>query len=891
MNEPPKPARLRKDGDPESGAWQRPPAGLFADFGIAKATRYQAGDAVEKAPDGGLRMRENPLPESTPHQPVDPRRNRLNRLRRSRGQAESLDAASGPLAPGPPTAGRRARSPGLPLARERVSFEDFLEGLRRSKDYAGQIVHVEHLPARPAVYAAPQLPLPAALESALRVMGVEQLYRHQAQALDCAREGKSFVVVSGTASGKTLCYNLPVVEQLLADPESHAFYLFPTKALAQDQLKSLRRLVDPVPELSDLVRAGVYDGDTSTHTRRKLRDQGNLILTNPDMLHQGVLPYHARWARFFSGLKFVIVDEIHSYRGIFGSHVAHVLRRLRRVARHYGSDPIFIASSATIRNPAELAEQLFARPVTLVNEDGAPRGPRHFVFWNPPFLDSAKMERGSSNVEATRLFTKLVEEGTPTITFARSRVTAELIYRYSRDELDRRRTGLADAISPYRGGYLPEERREIERRLFSGELRGVVSTNALELGIDVGSLDASLLVGFPTTIASTWQQAGRAGRGLHPSLAVLIAYNDPIDQYLMRHPEYFFSASPEAAVIDPENPHILASHVACAAYELPVTQRDVEWFGDLTPDVARILEEEGQLKELDGNWYWSSTEFPAARAPLRTISDDTFTIVDRPNGNRVLATVDAISAPELVYPEAIYLHEGDTYFVRELDLDQKVASVEKQAVDYYTQPVLDSNLRVNAKVSRRGCLMGESVEMGEGTVSWATVAFRKILFRSLDSIGYKTLDLPRLKLDTQVMWFRPSEPVWMELCRQGRNPVEGLVGLRNLLITVVPLLAMCDRADLGGIIDSSNFGSPHMFLYDRYPGGLGFAEQGYQRFEEALTAARQLLEECVCQGGCPSCVGLPILRPATQQDPDVMHGWPIPEKETTRALLRGLLGS
>ncbi|MBI5836150.1 MAG: DEAD/DEAH box helicase [Candidatus Eisenbacteria bacterium] len=818
----------------DPGSHRPPPENLFADFGLVPATRHD--------------------PASLPNPPGKPR-------------------VSDPRA-----------------ARPSFDFDRFLAELTHRRDYAGQVVHVQRIPPREAAWAEPTAPLPAPLAASLERAGITRLYRHQARAVDLAREGRSLVVVSGTASGKTLCYNLPVLERLMAEPGATAFYLFPTKALAQDQLKALRRLADGAPELGDLVRAGTYDGDTTPHTRKKLRDTGNVVLTNPDMLHQGVLPYHDRWARFYASLRYVVVDEIHSYRGIFGSHVAHVLRRLRRVARHYGADPVFIASSATIRNPSELAEALFGMPVDLVDQDGSPRGPRHFVFWNPPFLDDAKMERRSSNVEGQELFTSLVRDDVQSIVFTRARVTAELIYRYAREALSRDRRDLAEAVSPYRGGYLPEERRDIERRLFSGELKGVVSTNALELGIDVGSLDASILVGFPTTIASAWQQAGRAGRGRHPSMAVLVAYNDPIDQYLMRHPEYFFAASPEAAVIDPENPHILASHLACAAYELPIRPGDDEWFGPLAGEVARILEEEGQLKQLEGAWYWSSTEFPAARTPLRTISDDTFTIVDSGRENAVLATVDAISAPELVYPEAIYLHEGDTFFVRELDLAQKVAYVEKRQVDYYTQAVLDSNLRVTRQGAEREFLPGEMARTGEATVSWATVGFKKIKFHSLDSIGYRALELPRLKLDTQAMWFRPSDRAWLDVVRQGRNPVEGLVGLRNLLITIVPLMSMCDRSDLGGIVDSANFGKPTMFLYDRYPGGLGFAEQGFQRFEDALRAARDLLEECPCAAGCPSCVGLPILRPAQQQDPDVQHGWPIPEKETTRTLLRSILG-
>ena len=564
---------MGKNGSADSGSSRPPGPNLFADFGLTAATRHRAPDAP-----GGAAVRERGAPAGA--------------------------AAAG------------------------HDFDRFLRALAARRDYAGQIAHVERLAPRPARYAEPAEPLPETLRAALRSLAVEKLYLHQARAMDLGRAGRSFVVVSGTASGKTLCYNLPVIERLLGESEAHAFYLFPTKALAQDQLKSLSRLGESAPEIRERVRAGTYDGDTTPHARRKLRDEGNLILTNPDMLHQGILPSHVRWARFFSSLRFVVVDEIHTYRGIFGSHVAQVLRRLRRIARHYGADPVFIASSATIRNPAELARALFGmEDVDLIDEDGSPRGPKHFVFWNPPYLDPARMERKSSNVEGQELLTALVKEDIQAIVFTRARVTAELVYRYAREALLRENKDLADSLSPYRGGYLPQERREIERRLFSGELKGVVSTN-------VGSLDASILIGFPTTIASTWQQAGRAGRGPHPALAELVAYNDPIDQYLMRHPAFFFQASPEAAVIDPENPHILASHLACAAYELPLSDRDREWFGPLAPEVAAILEDEGQLKELDGSFYWSNTEFPAARTPLRTISDDTFTIVDAEKDNQ-----------------------------------------------------------------------------------------------------------------------------------------------------------------------------------------------------------------------------------------------------------------
>ena len=420
------------------------------------------------------------------------------------------------------------------------------------------IAHWQRIAPRPPRHGELTLPLPAALSESLASRGIEKLYTHQVRAIEALRGGLDVVVVTGTASGKSLCYHLPVLERLLADPEATALYLFPTKALAQDQLKGLTRLAAGHPDLVRSLVAGVYDGDTRAATRRKLRDSANVILSNPDMLHQGVLPAHSKWVRFLSRLSFVVVDEMHAYRGIFGSHVANVMRRLARLAAHYGARPRFVLCSATIRNPAELAGRLTGRAVRVVDDDGAPRGEKHFVFWNPPFADAARVERRSSNGEGCALTAGLLEAGGQVITFTKSRVAAELVYRYARERLQRIEPGLEDRIRPYRGGYLPEERRRIEQALFSGTLRGVVCTNALELGIDVGGLDAAVLIGAPPTLASAWQQVGRAGRGGEPSLAVLVAYNDTVDQYLMRHPDYFFGRSPEAAIIDPHNPYILA---------------------------------------------------------------------------------------------------------------------------------------------------------------------------------------------------------------------------------------------------------------------------------------------------------------------------------------------
>ena len=606
------------------------------------------------------------------------------------------------------------------------------------------------------------------------------------------------------------------------------------------------------------------------------------------MLHAGILPYHAKWNRFMKDLRYVVVDEIHTYRGIFGSNVANVLRRLRRVCEHYGSDPQFICSSATIANPRELAERLVGQPFDVVDDDGSPRGAKHFVLWNPPHLDLSKMERRSSNVEGHWLMAQLIADGFQTIAFGRARVVAELIYRYTKDALRRLKPELAGKIRSYRGGYLPEERREIERQLFSGELMGVASTNALELGIDVGSLDAAIIIGFPGTIASAWQQAGRAGRASDESLAVLVGYNDPIDQYLMRHGDYFFRQSPENAVVDPGNKYILSKHLRCAAFELPLTDMDEPLFGELTEPIVHLLEDFEDVKELDGRYYWSSTDYPARSVNLRTISDDTYTIVDVSRENSVMGVVDGVSALELVYPEAVYLHEGETYFVRELDLEQKVAYVEKKEVDYYTQPVLESSIRTG-KPSVSKQWRQTDVFFGDATVTWLTSAFKKIKFYQLDSIGWSNLDLPPFHLETKALWFIPSKDAMDEVRGQGKNPVEGLVGIRNVAISVLPLFSMCDRRDVGGIVESSNTGSPTMFLYDRFEGGLGFVETGYRMIGDLLRGCLELVEECDCADGCPSCVGLPVLRPPIQQDPEVGGTWPIPDKESARLLLNAML--
>jgi DEAD/DEAH box helicase domain-containing protein len=782
-----------------------------------------------------------------------------------------------------------------------MDFERFLRAIQADPNYRGQIAHVERLVARPARYAEPEQPLAAPLPAVLGRLGIERLYIHQARAVDLARDGRDTVVVTATASGKTLSYNLPVLEEWLAHRDRRALYLYPTKALAQDQHKALRRLLDADPDLARGVRCGVYDGDTPQSARRRLRDEAHILLSNPDMLHSGILPYHTRWARFWANLGTVVIDEVHTYRGIFGSHVANLLRRLQRICEQYGSRPRFVCCSATIANPAEHASRLVGRDLALVDDDGSPRGEKWFVLWNPPrhCSDSSEVAgsevRVSSNVEAERLMVALIQRGVPTIAFGRARIVAELLYRYVTDELRRQGSRLADAVRPYRGGYLPAERREIERMLFSGDLIGVTSTNALELGIDIGGLDAAIIVGFPGTVASTWQQAGRAGRGTEPAIVFFVAYSDPIDQFIIRRPQYLLGRSPEQAIIEPENPFILAGHLACAAAEIPLRADDSRYFGPRALAVAEALAEEEQLRaapsqrpDAGPTYFWAQPHQPSHRVGLRAMSDSTYTIVETSNGNQVIGQVDAISAPELVYPEAVYLHEGQTHFVEQLDALNKVAYVRRQECDYYTQAILESLLRVKG-TDRSRDWGGSKLHFGEVDVTWATVAFKKIQFYSMDSLGWGKVDLPPQTLSTTAFWLIPSLAAMERARVAGFNPAEGLVGFRNAAVHLLPLYAMCDKADLGGMVDQMNTGVPTLFLYDRYPGGLGFTETAYDRVEELLQACLQLARECDCHDGCPSCVGLPNLRPPIHMDPDAGGGFPTPHKAATLLLLQALL--
>jgi DEAD/DEAH box helicase domain-containing protein len=765
-----------------------------------------------------------------------------------------------------------------------MQVEQLMEHLLAELGNKGQVLAHRVFAPRGAKFA--DCALPAEVERCVRNLGIDDLYIHQAQAIEAVRRGENILVVTGTASGKTLCYTIPTLEAVLQNPEACILYLFPTKALAQDQLKGINQMVSADGNLSSLVVADTYDGDTPPNRRRTVRDKANVVISNPDMLHSAILPHHTRWMRIFSNLKYVVVDEIHTYRGIFGSHMANLLKRLRRICAHYGASPQFICSSATIANPQELAERLIGEAVTIIDKDGSPRGERHFILWQPPFIDRARIARRSSNVEACDLFTELVKQEVQTIVFTRARIVAELIYRYAREALSQVSSRLATTIMPYRGGYLPEERRAIERQLFNGELLGVTSTNALELGIDIGGMDACIMVGYPGTIASMWQQAGRAGRREQASLVILVPYENPVDQFLVHHDDYLFDAEFERAIIDPQNAYILSAHLRCASFELPLNDEDIAAFGQPAPEIMPILTEAGEVVSLPEGYFWSSTDYPAAEVNLRTMADNTYNIINVAN-DQVIGTVDIMSAYELLYPEAVYLHAGETYFVRKLDTEQKVAYVEKQVVEYYTQAQVETNIRITKMLEEKPPKQFPGrLGLAEVETAWKTVGFKKIRFFTMESIGWAGLDLPKQELSTVALYMTVPPQVLAKISAEGGNPYEGLLGIKNALMAIIPLYSMCDTMDIGGVVEGSNLGQPTIFVYDRYPGGLGFAERAYGDFDRILTATAKLIRDCDCEGGCPSCVGLIRQKAPLHYDPDLDGGPLIPHKELAEKMLR-----
>src|SRR5215204_5997398 len=719
-----------------------------------------------------------------------------------------------------------------------VTWDELLQG--------EELAYRTEIPARRADVVPISDGLHPRVIDSLASLGLNGLYRHQAEAFLAAERGEHLVVSTGTASGKTLAFNLPVLNALAEEPKLRTLYLYPTKALAQDQARSLAEF--KLPRL----RAAIYDGDTPSEQRWQIRKWANLILTNPDMLNVGLLPHHDRWGDVLQNLRYVVVDEAHVYRGVFGSHVANVLRRLRRAAAIYGADPQFLLASATIANPGDLAHSLLGVDTTVIGDDAAPRAARTIAFWNPPVLDEELQLRASALGEGSRLLADLVQRGLRTICFAKSRKSAELIHRFAAERVG---PDLAERLSPYRAGYTPAQRRDIERRLVEGDLLGVTATDALELGIDIGLLDCAISVGFPGTVASLRQQWGRAGRRAK-GLAVLVASEDALDQFFMREPEALMMRQVEAAILDHANPRVLDGHVRSAAFEAPVDERDVPFLGAEALERAESLTEAGELRRTKAGYVWSGRDYPAARFSLRSTTPDAFSVVDVTTGS-VLGVVERERAYSTVHEGAIYLHLGESYRVLELDLEARTALVEPFTTDYYTQPKKETTTAIErAELTERR--LGVPLSFGAVTVTEQVVAYQRKRIQDGETIETVTLDLPRTEFETEAIWFAPED--WMlEGIEEMPRLLSSLHAAEHSLIALLPLWAMCDRWDIGGLSTNLHFqtGRPTIFVYDGHAGGVGITERGFEVFEGWAGDTAKLLGGCPCDHGCPSCVQSP----------------------------------
>ena len=760
----------------------------------------------------------------------------------------------------PALTGNKDESLQAALSRMLAEFESGARAGVLTAEDDPHVTAVKRLPAVAARFAPfPELMDPR-LRRAMQARGLEQLYSHQAEAIDHALAGRNVVVVTPTASGKTLCYNAPVLQSVLTDPSTRALYLFPTKALAQDQLAELHQMAEIIAQ-NDGGDIGVftYDGDTPQDARRAIRGRAHVVLSNPDMVHSGILPHHPRWAKLFENLKFVIIDELHSYRGVFGSHLANIIRRLQRVCRHYGSDPTFICSSATIANPRELAERLTGEPFELVDKSGAPRGEKFFLFVNPPVVNAQLGIRRSYLAETRRVAIEFLKRGLQAIVFAQSRLSTEILTTYMKDAFQGPAGGRGalpgdapighDVIRGYRGGYLPLRRREIERGLRSGEVRCVVSTNALELGIDIGALDVAVMAGYPGSIAATWQRAGRAGRRSGRSAAVYVASSAPIDQFVVRHPEYFFDASPEHALVNPDNLHILLNHVKCAAFELPFGGD--ERYGSINvQEILAVLAEEGFVHFVDGQWQWTQDSYPADAVSLRSVTSDNFVVVDTTNGERVLAETDFTSGPSTLHEKAIYIVEGQLFQVERFDYDNRKAFVRAVECDYYTDAITYTKVTILETFSgtsgasgtsgtsgttgtsgsaalpeyaagleadpRDGLVVSAVPDVsvvpnvhgvpdvpahGEVRVVSRVVGFKKIKFYTNENVGSGELDLPEQEMHTTSYWLTIPAEAMASLPFGLADRRDGVIGLAYAMRNVAPLLLMCDSHDLGLSVD------------------------------------------------------------------------------------------
>lgn len=730
----------------------------------------------------------------------------------------------------------------------RQSMADLLAMLKKNKN----IIYWHTVPEKQAVSVPFPETLDERLAAALRNRGISSLYSHQAEAFRAVEAEKDVVLVTPTASGKTLCYNLPILQGILKDESRRALYLFPTKALAQDQKNEMKELID---EMGVPIRSYTYDGDTSGQIRQKIRQAGHIVMTNPDMLHASILPHHTKWVSLFENLRYIVIDELHTYRGVFGSHVANVIRRLRRICRYYGSDPLFICTSATIANPREHAEALTGRKMTLIDRNGAPSVRKHFLFYNPPVVNKQLNVREDETLAVKDLAEEFLMNGIQTIIFARSRLKVEILFSHLK-EINKGRNRRAN-ICAYRGGYLPSERRAIEKGLRTGDIMGVVSTNALELGVDIGQLQVCIMTGYPGNMASVWQQAGRAGRRKDDAVIILVASSSPLDQYMVLHPDYFFAGRPEEARINPDNLLILIDHIKCAAYELPFHKGDR--FGDHpVDDFCEFLTDEDVLHFHGGRWYWMNDAFPASGISLRSALQDTVIIIDQtdPGHATVIGEIDRFGAMTMLHDDAIYLHQGRQYHVDKLDWEEQKAYVRKVNVNYYTDADLAVQLDV-LEVDDGGQVADGPVEKAYGDVSVRALptVFKKIRFETLENIGWGHIHLPEMEMHTSSAWIGFPEE-WVRTI--GKETFQGaLIGLSHVLRHAAPLFVMCDQADLSVVpkIKAPHNEKPTIFIYDKYPGGIGLSKKLYEAMPALLKRAAEMIETCHCTDGCPSCIG------------------------------------
>ena len=731
-----------------------------------------------------------------------------------------------------------------------MNLEQMLNNFKASEKMMRNVSKWVEIPIREAIYSDFPECVDERIVEALNRRGVNKLYSHQASAISEINKGKNIVVVTPTASGKTMCYNIPVLNAILKDDEARAIFLFPTKALSQDQTSELHELITDV---GVDIKTFTYDGDTPQSARRAIRQAGHIVVTNPDMLHSGILPHHTKWTKLFENLKYIVIDEVHHYRGVFGSHLANVIRRLLRICEFYGSSPQFICCSATIANPDQLASRIIGREIFLINNNGAPSGKKHIIFYNPPIVNKELGIRKSSTIEAKNLAETLIRNDVQTIIFTRSRLNVEVLVTYLKD-IFFGKLGGENKVRGYRGGYLPNLRREIEKGLRNGSITGVVSTNALELGIDIGNLEACIICGYPGTISSTWQQAGRAGRRNSVSATFLIANSSPLDQYIMNNPDYFFDKNPENGLINPDNLVILYNHMKCAAFELPF--EDTEKFGvETTQEILSYMEEAKLLRHVGGRWHWMTDVFPSDDVSLRSASNENFIIIDISDPkHRVIGETDRFSAPMLIHEEAIYLHEGQQYQVEKLDFDDKKAYVRKVDVDYYT----DANLAVELKViDVFNEEEGEQVTKysGEVMVTALVTMFKKIKMYTHENIGAGHVDLPEMEMHTTSYWVSLSDNLSKLLSQTEIQ--NGLLGLSNVLSNTAPIYLMCDPSDIRVVtqVKSTFTHKPTIYIYDSCPGGVGFSEKLFSLHRELITTSKKMIEQCQCESGCPSCVG------------------------------------